>query len=122
MLDYDADALYLGDQAVDAVYAGETLAWPLWIPADLTGLVIWLDASQLGLANGAAVTTWPDLSGAGRNLAAGQGTVPHLKTNELNGLSVVRFDGIDNVLQGVAVVPGSYLPHLHRRQIQPHPI
>ena len=78
-----------------------------WSPAAIAGLGVWFDASQLGLADGAAVTVWPDLSGAGRNLAQGQGTVPHLKTNVLNGLPVVRFDGIDNVLQGTA--PANYL-------------
>ena len=28
-------------------------------PIQLAGLRVWLDASQLGLADGAAVTAWP---------------------------------------------------------------
>jgi hypothetical protein len=46
----EADTLYLGDQPVTAAYLGETLVWPLaFDPLSLGGLVIWFDASQLGL-------------------------------------------------------------------------
>ena len=61
-------------------------------PADISGLNGWYDASLLGLADEAAVTTWPDLSGQGRTLT-GQAV---FQTNVLNGLPVVRFDGVDD--------------------------
>jgi hypothetical protein len=44
---------------------------PAWSPSDLTGLVAWLDASDLDeLADGAPVTVWPDRSGHGHDAAA----------------------------------------------------
>ena len=63
--------------------------------------IIWLDASTLGLADGAAVTTWADLSGNGNDLAQ-QGTDP-TPLFETNGLfsgshNAVRFDGTERYL------------------------
>ena len=56
-------------------------------------LVTWLKADGLdGLANGAAVATWPDVSGHGHD--ATQGTAerkPSYVTGAINGLPVVRF-------------------------------
>jgi hypothetical protein len=64
----DADKLYLGTQAVDRVYAGANLVWPSgFSPTDLPGLRVWLDATQLALADGAPVSPWPDLSGKGND-------------------------------------------------------
>lgn len=91
----EADALYVGDQPVIKVYAGDVQVWPSagWSPADLAGLAIWLDASQLALANGAYVDTWPNLAvpalvGTNINPAPNR---PVVRTNALNGLPVVTF-------------------------------
>jgi hypothetical protein len=59
-------------------------------PGDLSGLQLRLDASQLTAADGATVSTWPDVSGNGRNATA-PGNSPVCKTNIVNGLRVVRF-------------------------------
>lgn len=69
-------------------------------PLKLPLLRIWLDASQItGLADGADVTTWLDMSGNGRNFTqAVAGAKPHYTLNILNGKPVVRFDGIDDIL------------------------
>lgn len=69
-------------------------------PDSITGLQVWLDASQItGLSDGAAVATWSDLSGNGRNATqASAGARPTYQTNELNGLPVVRFDDTDDSL------------------------
>ncbi len=67
---------------------------PIDSPLDIAGCELWLDASQLALADDAAVTTWPDLSGNGYD--ATQATAenkPICKTAVLNGLRVVRFAG-----------------------------
>ena len=65
---------------------------PGFSPADLTGLAIWLDASQLALADGATVDTWPSqvgtLVGANFNVAPYR---PTMRTNALNGKAVVSF-------------------------------
>lgn len=68
-------------------------------PSDIPGLEAWYDADNLGLADNAAVRSWPDSSGHLRDLL--QGTAanqPTLQTNELNGHSVVRFDGTNDYL------------------------
>jgi len=55
--------------------------------------------SLAGFSDGVAVALWPDSSGKGR--PAGQATStrqPILKTNIQNGLSIVRGDGVDDLL------------------------
>jgi hypothetical protein len=88
-----ADAVYLGGQAVDAVYLGADKVWEQvggFSPADLAGLTIWLDASQLGLADGAGVSPWPNL-GSGIDAAIVGAPAPVVADAALNGLPVVRF-------------------------------
>ena len=61
-------------------------------PADITGLAIWVDASQLALADGAYVEPWPSivgsLNGSNFNVVPYQ---PVMRYNGLNGKPVVRF-------------------------------
>lgn len=61
-------------------------------PSNFNGLALWLDASQLtGLSNGQALTTWADRSPNNfSNVATGG---PTYRTNTLNGLPVIRFNG-----------------------------
>jgi hypothetical protein len=54
-----------------------------------------LDARFISGADGDPVTTWSDGSGLGNNATGG---TPSLQTGELNGLPVVRFDGVDDKL------------------------
>lgn len=64
-------------------------------PADVAGLWTWLKADAVtGTSNGAALNTWADSSGNGRNATAGAG-VPTYQTNVVNGQPAVRFNGID---------------------------
>lgn len=90
----ESDQVRLGEQIVDSVYVGNELIWPPpFDPSSLSGLILWLDASQLGLADGAAVDTWPSLVdpvlvGTNFNVAPYR---PFLLINELNNLPVVRF-------------------------------
>jgi hypothetical protein len=91
-----SDALLLVRRTTIALAdTGMTAGGAAFSPDSITGLGGWFDASQLGLADGAGVTTWPDLSGLGRNLVAG---TPTYRADVLNGLPVVRFDGVDDVL------------------------
>lgn len=69
-------------------------------PSDLSGLAMWFDADSLGLANDAAVTSWADLSGQGRDLTTA--AAPTFKTNQLNGKPGVLFDGGDDYLTHLA--------------------
>lgn len=58
------------------------------------------DAGQItGLAADAPVVTWSDVSGKGRHIVQGNAAMrPLYKTAILNGLPVVRFDGVDDYL------------------------
>lgn len=54
--------------------------------------ILWVDASTLGLSNGANVSSWTDLSGNTNNATqATTDNMPIFKTDMINGLPVVRF-------------------------------
>ncbi|NBP69045.1 MAG: T9SS C-terminal target domain-containing protein, partial [Cytophagia bacterium] len=64
-------------------------------------IALWLDASRLTLADGAPVTTWPDLTVNARNATqASSINRPIFEANELNGLGVVRFGGVNSFMAG----------------------
>jgi hypothetical protein len=63
-------------------------------PDDIAGLLGWYKADALSLGDGDPVTTWTDSSGNGEDAS---GTAVY-QTNELNGLPVVQFDGVDDFL------------------------
>ena len=90
----EADKLYLGAESVDRVYLGGDLVWEptvaVFAPDDLEGLAVWLDASQLGLGDGAAVSPWPNLGGGADAPMLGS-PAPKVRAGALNGLPVVRF-------------------------------
>lgn len=79
-------------------------------PSDVAGLVWWLDASKsalfqdvgratLATSDGDLVWSFSDLSSSSLHAAApGSGNRPVLKTNQLNGKSILRFDGTDDRL------------------------
>jgi hypothetical protein len=61
------------------------------IPSDISGLVEWLDASQItGKVDGDSVSTWVDATGHGYDATAVGGS-PTYKANILNGRPVLRF-------------------------------
>ena len=61
-------------------------------PGGVTGLALWLDASQLtGLSDGNTVDTWTDMSGVGNHATKTAGA-PTYKTGVLNGQPVIRFN------------------------------
>jgi hypothetical protein len=65
-------------------------------PDDIAGLQGWWKADTIGLADGANVTTWEDSHTSNRDLTGATGQTH--ETNELNGLPVVRFDGVDDMM------------------------
>lgn len=74
---------------------GQTPTWSP--PLTISGLVAWFAADRIvGLSDGAAVSTWSDISGFGHDLAQATGSQqPLYKTSILNGHPVVRFDSTD---------------------------
>ena len=68
-------------------------------PSSVAGLVWWMKADALSLADGDPVAAWADASPEADDLAQGTGgNQPTYQTNEINGLPVVRFDGADDFL------------------------
>lgn len=89
-------------------------------PASITGLSLWLDASDAttlfqdsagttpATADADVVGYWADKSGNGKH--ATQGTTankPLLKLTIKNGLNVVRFDGADDLLSTALALPNA---------------
>lgn len=70
-------------------------------PTDIAGLTLWLNADAIvGLVNDDPVATWEDESGNNDDATQGTGAnQPTYKTNIVNGLPVVRFDGGNDYLQ-----------------------
>lgn len=81
-------------------------------PSDVPGLELWLDAEAItGLSDGAAVATWPDSSGNGRNVTQATGSLqPLWKQSIANGRPAVRFDGVDDVLAAASATIVSAAP------------
>lgn len=95
----DADAFVLARSGTSNRISGANLkaagggSQPVTAPTDIAGCILWLDASQLALADDAPVATWPDLSANGFDATqADPGSRPVCKTAVQNGLRVVRFD------------------------------
>ena len=89
MLLKDAEKVYIGSEAMTAIYLGATKVWPAeeaWTPASLPGLAVWLDATQTGATAG----YWENL-GSGPDGEIIGAPLPTVNTNALNGLPVMRF-------------------------------
>jgi hypothetical protein len=87
-----ASAVYAGSQKIDRAYVGSVKVYEgIWTPASVTGLKIWFDASQLGLADGAAVAPWPNLAVGGVPGTIFGTPAPKIHANALNAKPVVRF-------------------------------
>lgn len=89
---------YNGDYSSTANATTEATATD---PLTLTGLELYLRSDQVAGANGAAVSTWPDISGnsrdAGQATGANQPTV--LDPGSANGTKLVRFDGSNDFME-----------------------
>jgi hypothetical protein len=78
-------------------------------PASISGLTLWLKADAIaGLSDGDPVGTWADASGNGNDaVQATESFKPTYKINLVNGLPVVRFDGVDDLLTTPALNLGT---------------
>jgi hypothetical protein len=87
-------------------------------PTNITGLELWLDASDAGslfnatsggslVAADGAVARWEDRSGNNRHFTqATSGKRPIRKTNQQNGLDALLFDGSNDCLDGGDYING----------------
>lgn len=74
---------------------------PKWSPSGLSGVVAWFKADAIqGVSNNGTVANWMDSSGSGNNAAQATTSIqPLYKTNSVNGLPALQFDGVDDLLR-----------------------
>jgi hypothetical protein len=82
-----------------AVCAAGTVSAAITDPGQISGLYLRLEADSIGLANGAAVTSWTDSA----NSFAFTGTASY-DAYYANGHAAVRFNGINNMLANQALI------------------
>src|SRR5688572_5561243 len=71
-------------------------------PSISASLKRWFKADAItGLADSDPVTTWTDSSGTANVTQATAAKKPTYRTNVINSLPVVRFDGTDDLLTGL---------------------
>ncbi len=93
--------------AGDWTFSTTTVTAPAGIGS---GLILWLDASYAPSLKGTAVSVWADRSGQYRNVVQTDSTRrPALVSASMNGRSVVRFDGSNDVLRGLELINSSNL-------------
>ncbi len=93
--------------------ASKAGAPPGFLPSDIAGLKLWLEADgnvytsgTTQATNGQTVTTWVDASGQSHDATqATSGNRPIFVTGAVNGKPVIRFDGIDDFM---GTASGSY--------------
>lgn len=78
-------------------------------PASLSGLRLWLDATQGVTFDGSnLVSAWADISGNGFDQAQGTGSAQPLRVAAgLNGLPIIRGDGGTDFMTGLGAVAGN---------------
>lgn len=75
-----------------------------FLPSDIANLAIWYEADLIGGSDGDPVTTWTDSSGNGNSSTQGTSNQKPLhKTNIVNSLPVVRFDGSNDWLKSNSI-------------------
>ena len=89
------------DGNYDADFAGA------FTPASIEGLILWLSADTIiGLVDTNPVALWPDQSGNGNDAIQGTaGKQPTYRTGIINGLPIVRFDGIADIMLANGAAP-----------------
>ncbi|MDX1959961.1 MAG: hypothetical protein SFU98_15425 [Leptospiraceae bacterium] len=84
----------------------ETFSKEVSANANLTNLGLFLKADSINQADNTQVTTWSDSSGNGYDATQGTGVnQPIFRTNALNGLPVIRFDGTNDFLARTIASP-----------------
>ena len=89
------------------------LYWPTaggaWVPSDLTGLVVWLDADDTAFSDNDAVNAWTNKGTGGNTAQSNSLKRPVFKTNLLNGKPGVDFDGVNDCLQIASLALDTYI-------------
>jgi len=82
---------------------------PTFSPTDLPNLALWLDASSSSnfALNGNQVQTWFDLSGNNKHATQNVSTWQPIYDGDINGITTVDFNGLDEFLNFDPVQIGS---------------
>lgn len=68
-------------------------------PRSISGLSLWLDAADSAtITTATGVSIWADKSGNGRNATQTTGGKQPIRTNTINGKSVITFQGTDDTM------------------------
>jgi hypothetical protein len=68
-------------------------------PRSISGLALWLDAADSAtITTATGVSVWADKSGNGRNATQTTGGKQPIRTNTINGKSVITFQGTDDTM------------------------
>jgi hypothetical protein len=79
-------------------FSGKTFP-PAFDPTEISGCQLWLQAETLALADGTAVTSWPDSSGQDHEVVQAEvENAPVYRSNRLNGRPTLTFDGATHYL------------------------
>jgi hypothetical protein len=81
---------------------GSQSATPAFTPADISGLALWLDATDattITLDGSNNVSAWADKSGNSNNAPQSSTTLRPSGIGSLNGKTAIDFDGIDDYLE-----------------------
>lgn len=70
---------------------------PEYTPLDFTNLEYWYDASQMGLADGANVTSCLDFSGNNKTLTPSSGSLHPTFRSSVDGYPAIEFGNFDNL-------------------------
>lgn len=85
----------LATASVNEQFVGVDLGWggisPSFLPTDISGLNVWLDASQLALSDGATVNVWTNLGSGPATTIVSSLPLAVFKAGTLNGKGVVRL-------------------------------
>lgn len=86
--------------------AASNNATPNTSPSDVSGLIGWWRAATIAQADASAVATWADSASTPHNLAQPTvGARPTYRTNVINGLPTVRFNGTQLMATAAFAIP-----------------
>lgn len=69
-----------------------------WTPDQIASLAHWYDATQISGSDGDAIGTWTDQEGTENLTESTSSKKPTLRTDGINGLNTLEFDGSDDRL------------------------
>jgi len=89
----------VGPRRIMNMAAGTPTEAAAFAPSDISGLYLWLDASDATTItlSGSDVTAWSDKSTGGNSLVS-DGNPPALLTADQNGLNGIDFDGTERLI------------------------